>query len=179
MHKFYYDFIQKKCKNVKILYTDTDSFIIEITNEDFDEVMFENKEFFDLSNFSKDSKYYCADNKKVPGKMKHEYGGRPIIEYAGTKSKSYTLIDVNNSEKSAHKGHNSNIRSSEFKDVSFNKKVIGHDMRGIKSKNHNITTYEKNNISLSQFDHKRHIFKDGINTLAFGHKDIPKIEQDN
>ena len=70
MHKFYYDFIQKKCKNIKLLYTDTDSFIIEITNEDFDEVMFENKEFFDLSNFSKDSKYYCADNKKVPGKMK-------------------------------------------------------------------------------------------------------------
>ena len=174
MHKFYYDFIQKKCKNVKILYTDTDSFIIEITNEDFDEVMFENKEFFDLSNFSKDSKYYCADNKKVPGKMKHEYSGRPIIEYAGTKSKSYTLIDVNNSEKSAHKGHNSNIRSSEFKDVSFNKKVIGHDMRGIKSKNHNITTYEKNKISLSAFDDKRYILDDGINTLPYGHKDISK-----
>ena len=53
MHKFYYDFIQKKCKNVKLLFTDTDSFIIEITNEDFDEAMFENKEFFDLNNFLK------------------------------------------------------------------------------------------------------------------------------
>ena len=171
--------MQKKYKNVKLLYTDTDRFIIETSDEDFDEVMFENKELFDLSNFSKDSKYYCADNKKVPGKIKHEYCGTPIIEYAGTKSKSYTLIDVNNSEKSAHKGHNSNIRSSEFKDVLFNKKVIRHHMRGIKSKNHNITTYEKNKTSLSQFDHKRHIFKDGINTLAFGHKDIPKNEQDN
>ena len=110
--------------------------------------------------------------------MKHEYGGRPIIEYAGTKSKSYTLIDVNNSEKSAHKGHNSNIRSSEFKDVSFNKKVIGHDMRGIKSKNHNITTHEKGKMSLCAFDDKRYILDDGINILPYGHKDLPKNEQD-
>ena len=26
--------------------------------------MFENNEFFDLSNYSKDCKYYCGDNKK-------------------------------------------------------------------------------------------------------------------
>ena len=45
-------------------------------------------------------------------------------------------------------------------------------MRGTKSKNHNITTYE-NKISLSAFDNKRHILSDGINTLPHGHKDIP------
>ena len=32
--------------------------------------MVENKELFGLSNFLEDSKYYCNDNKKVPGKMK-------------------------------------------------------------------------------------------------------------
>ena len=69
--------------------------------------MLENKERFDLSNFSKDSKYYCVDNKKVPGKIKNEYGGIHISEYAGLKPKSYTVIDVNNYEKSTHKGHNS------------------------------------------------------------------------
>ena len=47
-------------------------------------------------------------------------------------------------------------------------------MRGIKSKNHNIGTYEINKISLSCFDDKRYILKNGINTLAYGHKDIPK-----
>ena len=31
-------------------------------------------ELFDLSNFPKDSKYFHNDNKKVPGKMKDEYG---------------------------------------------------------------------------------------------------------
>ena len=69
MYEFYYNFLKKKCKNVKLSYMDTDSFILEITNENFDEIMFENKEFFDLNNYSKDCKYYCGDNKKVPGKQ--------------------------------------------------------------------------------------------------------------
>ena len=68
MYEFNYNFLKKKCKNVKLSYMDTDSFILEITNENFDEIMFENKEFFDLNNYSKDCKYYCGDNKKVPGK---------------------------------------------------------------------------------------------------------------
>ena len=36
--------------------------------------MLNNKEFFDLSNFPKDAKCICDDNKNVPGKMKGEYG---------------------------------------------------------------------------------------------------------
>ena len=72
---------------------DTDSFIIEVIGENVDDIMLENKEYFHLSNFPKDSKYYCIDNKKVPGKMKDEFGGTPIIEFISPKPKSYTLID--------------------------------------------------------------------------------------
>ena len=43
-------------------------------------------------------------------------------------------------------------------------------MRGIKPKNHNLGTYETSKISLSCFDDKRYILKNGINTLAYGHK---------
>ena len=45
-------------------------------------------------------------------------------------------------------------------------------MRGIKSKNHNLGTYETNKISLSCFDDKRYNLKNGINALAYGHKVI-------
>ena len=47
-------------------------------------------------------------------------------------------------------------------------------MKGIKSFNHEIHTQEINKTSLSCFDDKRYIKDDGINTLAYGHKDIPK-----
>ena len=82
MYEFYYDFLKQKCENVRQLYVDTDSFIIEVIGENFDDIMLENKEFFDLSNFSENCKYFCNDNKKVPGKMKDEYGGKVIYEFA-------------------------------------------------------------------------------------------------
>ena len=69
------------------------------------------------------------DNKKSTRKMKDEYGGTPGIEFVSPKPKSYTLIDVNNYEKSTHKGHSSNFKSSEFKDVVNNKKGFRHIMK--------------------------------------------------
>ena len=47
-------------------------------------------------------------------------------------------------------------------------------MRGIKSKKHELVTYESNKRSLSDFDDKHYIVSDGINTLPYGHKNIPK-----
>ena len=139
--------------------------------------MHQYEELFDLSNFPKNSKYFCNDNKKVPGKMKDEYEGTAIYEYIGLKPKMYSILDIHNHEKSVYKGHNSDIKFDEFKDTHSNKKVIRHDMRGIKSKNHNITTYEKNKISLSAFDDNQYILDDGINTLPYGHNDIPKMNK--
>ena len=47
-------------------------------------------------------------------------------------------------------------------------------MKGIKSFGHRMYTYESNKTSLSAFDDKRYILDDGIHTLVYGHKDIPK-----
>ena len=52
-------------------------------------------------------------------------------------------------------------------------------MRRIGSKNHNLGTHETNKRSLSCFDDKRYILKNGINTLAYGHKDIKMINLDS
>ena len=98
MHKFCYGFVKKKCKNPILLFTHIDSLCFE-TEEDFCEIMFEHKELFDLSNFPKDSTYFCNDNKKVAGKMKDEYAGIAIYEYSVTKSKIYSIRDVNNCKK--------------------------------------------------------------------------------
>ena len=76
-YKFWYDFVNKKCRNCILLFNDAKSLCFE-TKEDFDEIMHKLLEFFDLSNFPKDSKYFRNDNKKVPGKMKDEYGGTAI-----------------------------------------------------------------------------------------------------
>ena len=129
------------------------------------------KELFDLNNYPKSSKY-CFDNKKVVGKVKDEYGGTLIKVFVGLKSKMYWLLDENNNEKSTNKGHNAFIEFKEFQDTLFQKKVFRHKMRDIKSKNHNLGTYEENKISLSCYHDKRYILRNGIDTLGNGHKDI-------
>ena len=44
-----------------------------------------------LSNYSKDSKFFDENNKKVTGKMKDEFGGVIANEFVGLKSKMYSV----------------------------------------------------------------------------------------
>ena len=55
MYKYHYDFMKNEVDIFELLYSDTDSFIYEIIGKNFYEIMHEHKEFFDLSNFPKDS----------------------------------------------------------------------------------------------------------------------------
>ena len=49
MYKFWYDFLKKVCSDVELIYVDTDSFIFKVA-EDFDDIIPEHKEYFNLSN---------------------------------------------------------------------------------------------------------------------------------
>ena len=44
-----------------------------------------------------------------------------------------------------------------------------HKMKTIRSQNHNLGSYEINKVSLSCFDDKRYILKDGIKSFSYGH----------
>ena len=171
MYNFHYNFMIRKF-NTRLLFTDTDSLCYELHEKNPYKKMYKYKELFDLSNFPVSSKYYCSDNKKVVGKMKDEYGGKSIVKFVGLKSKMYSILGETSNGKSINKGRNAFIEFQEFHNTLFQKKILRHKMRGIKSKTHNLGTYETNKISLSCFDDKRYILKNGTNTLAYGHKDI-------
>ena len=158
--------------NTRLLFTDTDSLCYEIHGKNPHTKMYKYKELFDLINCPKSSKYYCDENKKIVRKTKDEYGGKSSLKFVGLKSKMHSILDESSNEKSTNKGHNAFIEFQEFHNTLFQKKILRHTMRGIKSKNHNLGTYETNKRSLSCFDDKRYILKNGINTLAYGHKDI-------
>ena len=67
------------------------------------------------------------------------------------------------------------LKHREYVNVLFNKKVVRHKMKRILSELHSVGTYDINKISLSCFDDKRYILDDGINSLAYGHKDIVEL----
>ena len=106
--------------------------------------------------------------------MKDEYGGIPIYEFIGLKSKMYSICSQNN-EKSTLKGHNSYISNNGYHNVLQTRKTFRHKMSGIKSKKHKLFTHTSNKKSISCFDDKHYILSDGINTLQYGHKEILKI----
>ena len=106
--------------------------------------------------------------------MKDEYDGKSILKFVALKSKMYSILDESNNKKITSKGHNGFIEFQDIYNTPFKKKILRHTMRRIESKNHNLGTYENNKRSLSCFLDKRYILKNGINTLAYGHKDISK-----
>ena len=110
--------------------------------------------------------------------MKDEFKEVPISEFIGLKSKMYSLISVDDEEVRKAKGVNKKIRCKEFLDDLFNRKVIRNNMNGIQSKLHRVGTYHVYQISLSCFDNKRYVLDDGVNTLAYFHKDIRDCKND-
>ena len=62
-----------------------------------------------------------------------------------------------------------NITHENYKDTLFGNKQIHNTMKTIRSKNHEIGSYEINKVSVSCFDDKRYLLQDGINSYAYGH----------
>ena len=169
--QFHYDYVLKSFNNVKLLFTDTDSLVYEIKGSNVYEQCFKDKECFDFSGYNEDSIYFDDSNKKKLDKMKDEFNGNKIDKFVGLKGKMYSLIS-NNWEMNKTKGVNLNLRHKIYFDVLFNKNILRHKMKRILSEKHSIDSYLLNKVSLSCYDDKRFILDDGINSLAYGHKNI-------
>jgi hypothetical protein len=82
MIEFYYNYLKPKFgKNIKLLMTDTDSFLVYIKTEDAYQDVKNDIEWFDTSDYKMD--WMPQKNKKVPRLFKNELLGIPIREYAG------------------------------------------------------------------------------------------------
>jgi len=102
MYDFHYNYIKKKYQSkAKLLMTDTDSLMYEIQTEDFfKDIRGEISDKFDTSNFEKDhSSGIPRMNKKVPGMMKDECGGKIISEFVGLRAKLYAYKKEGDEEK--------------------------------------------------------------------------------
>ena len=172
MYQFHYDYVLKTFNDAKPLFTDTDSLGYDIVDSNVYEQCFKDKKLFDFSRYPKDSIYFDNSNKKVLGKMKDEFNDAKIDEFVVLKSKMYSLLASDDKEVNNAKGVNLKLKHKEYFDVLFGKKIIRHKMKRILSEKHSIGSYLLNKISLSCYDDKRFILDSGINTLAYGHKDI-------
>ena len=77
--------------NVNLLYTDTDSFILEIFTDDVYEHMKNDNHLFDFSEYPIDHKYYDVKNKKVYGIFKCKLKGKIMTEFCCLRPKMHVL----------------------------------------------------------------------------------------
>ena len=178
MYDFHYNYIKNKYgQKAKLLFTDTDSLTYEIEAKDVYKDFFKDKDKFDNSDYPEYSPFLDKRNKKVIGKFKDEAAGIPITEFVGLRSKMYSYIKDNQKGEKTAKGIKkivikNNIMHDDYKETLFNNKQMYHKMKTIRSENHQLGSYELNKVSLSCFDDKRYIHNNGIDSYAYGHKNI-------
>ena len=92
MYDFYYNHLKARYgEKCELIYTDTDSLILDIQTEDVYKDMKEQLWLYDTSNYPKDHPLYDSKNKKVLDKMKDECGGEPIEEVLALRPKMYSI----------------------------------------------------------------------------------------
>ena len=174
MYDFHYSHIQSKYRKAKLLFTDTDSLCYHIETEDIYGDM-RNDDWFDTSNYPTDHMCHSDKNKKVLGKMKDETAGVPVMEFAGLRSKMYSMV-YDGEEKKTAKGIGRaslrEMRHAEYVQCLLDKCSTIAKFNIIRSYGHQVYSERVTKVALSPFDDKRYVLEDGVTTLAHGHSRI-------
>ena len=168
------DFFYNKLKvwygdKVHLLFTDTDSLMLEIETEDVYKDIKERGDFFDFSGYPRTHPNYDNTNNKEIGKMKDEANGEPIVEFVGLRPKMYSytvLTDHGIVDKHRAKGiqaaASKNLHHQEYLDQLHTPSENYITNRRIACKLHQLHTIEVEKRGLCAFDDKRLILEDGI-----------------
>lgn len=172
MYSFYYKKLRKMFKDVKALYTDTDSLILHIKDKNIYEIMHKNKDEFDFSDYPSGHNLHSSENKKVIGKFKDELNGVLMTQYCGIRSKLY-----------GYKKHQSEVEHIRFKGIKrsevkrttfddlcqclFSNKKNQYNYKLIKSKNHVLETIDITKKGLDPYDSKRY-YLNNIESKPYG-----------
>ena len=110
MYNFFYNELKKQCgPKCELLYTDTDSLLLEIETDDVSKDIESNKFLYDTSDYPKDHPLHSKDNKKVLGKMKDECVGSPIAECVFLRPKMYSILKSDEKNIKKAKGVKKNV----------------------------------------------------------------------
>ena len=184
MTEFHYGYVKKKWKNVSVLYTDTDSLVLEIETEDFfADISADVKEWFDTNDFSPEHPAVLngmpivPENKKKIGLMKDECCGAVMTEFVALKPKLYSFLteeDEKIREKQKAKGVKKCIIRKSLRHENF-VKCLNTGQSQIRkqsffrSREHHLFTENMTKLALNPRDDKRVVLENGIDTLALGH----------
>ena len=192
MYSFWYDVLKQKYGNrVKLLLSDTDSFVYAVYTEDGYQDLYELRRHMDLSGYEKETPLggFCnASNKKVPRKFSDKKPLEIIKEVVALKPKMYSIItkklkpcaEDHVCSSKCQEGHYSTAKGvtkvaqrscthQTYKDVLLTRSTTRVVNNSIRIDDHKLYSVKINKRGLSAYDDKKYILDCGINTLSYGH----------
>ena len=185
MYEFHYDNMKPKFKDPQLCYMDTDSLIYNIKIEDFyADITDDVPTRFDTSGYCPDQPLPIGLNKKVIRLMKDELRGAIMTELVVVRPKLYSCKKLDGAEgpKGPHFVEDKKCKGikkcvikktltfEDYKACLFNSDTIYRSQLMFRSIKHEIFMLEVNKVALSRDNDKRISKKDGISTLARGHR---------
>ena len=178
MYSFYYDVLKVKYgKNIRLIYTDTDSYVLQTFTDDIFEDYKDLRQHMDFSGYDKNHPSFDACNKKVLGKFKDECDGKIITEFIALRPKMYCyrLYNEVKEEKKAKGVPKLKVKTDldmkDYENTLHHKKVKNVNFNAIRSKNHQIYSINQSKVGLSSYDNKRY-WLDDYTSVPYGHFSI-------
>ena len=145
MYRFCYDVMKPKYgDNIRMVYTDTDSFVFHSKTDDIYQNLKERNDEMGLSGYDKSHNCFDATNKKVLGKFEDECEGKIMTGFIGLRPKCYAFkIHGDDTEYKKCKGTAKNavkrkIKYDDYNQVLETNEVIHRSFNSIRSRNHKI-----------------------------------------
>ena len=178
MYSFYYDVLRPKYQDdIKLIYTDTDSFVIQVMTDDLFQDFKDLSDYMDFSDYPKSHPNYDASNKKVLGKFKDELSSKIMTHFIGLKPKSYAFkVQGDKKEYKKSKGVVKGKANTELNYDMYERTLNGEikptvRFNTLRSKNHHIFSINQTKFALSNFENKRHWLDTNL-SLPYGHYSI-------
>jgi hypothetical protein len=178
MYKSYYNHFVDIFKNVRVLFSDTDSLFMIFNTKNRNIQLKKGEYIMDYSNYPENHQLYNISHKKQLGYFSDEMGGKDICEFIGIRSKCYAIKSISENKvvknKKICKGIRKNtvlknINYSDYRKCIKNIRSMSASMNVIRSQNHNIKINNVNKIAFTSFDSKRYLMPCGIHSVPYGH----------
>ena len=183
MYDFHYNYVMKDYPEAKLLFSDTDSFCyyIETDNDVYKDI--KDNQWFDFSNYFEVHNNFDDSKKLTPGFFKDEFAGRFLLEFVGLRAKMYSILPLEGDKKATAKGINRNVKDDvlthdDYRNSLLKKLQMTNKMTRIMQENHKIYTVEVEKKSLSPFNDKKWVSREGDNFFgySYGHYKIAECD---
>ena len=185
MYDFWYNVLKPMyADKVKLILSDTDSFVYGVYTEDSYLDLYNNRHYMDLSGYDHCTvlgKFYDKSNKKIPGKFSDEKPLHIIKEVVALKPKMYSILTQKlHPEGSCSTNHfatakgvpgnaKKKITHEDYKSVLMNLGTNMTTSKTIRTFNNKLYSVRITKRGLSAYDDKKFILEDKVSTLSYGH----------